>query len=726
MATLILNAVGAAVGGPVGAAIGANIGRLIDQRIFAPKGRQGPRLGDLAFQSSAYGARMPKLFGAVRVSGTVIWATDLKESRGSQSTGKGRPKQTVFSYSASFAVALSLRRIKRIGRIWADGKLLRGAAGDFKVETGFRVHDGAEDQAVDPLIASVQGIGLAPAYRGTAYVVFEDLQLADYGNRIPSISFEVFADDGAISVDTLVSDIAPDVASHCPTQLGGFAVSGDSVRGVLETITTAVPLYVRDADAGLSVSELPNPVQQIARDDLGAAPSNGAAPRLSIERRSEDTALSHFALRFYDPARDYQTGLQRTRQSSGARRDTVIDFPATLSAADAASLVDRLWAAQRAEQDMVEIVLPSRYIVLRPGDTLQVPGIVGVWRAVTVAFEAMTVRVALVPLPLHLPSRTSATSGTGIYEADQPHGPTVLRLLDLPYLADGVAAAPQVFVVAAGTMPGWRKAALLMSVNGGASWEGAGGTAAPATMGSVQVPLGDAQTNLVGESDSMLVTLLHDGTALHSITRAQLLAGENLALVGDELLQFERAERVGPAQYRLTGLLRGRRGTEWAVTTHGANAPFTLIEPGSLAPLSIPGGVADVRVMASGVGDTAPVLAQLSAPGRALLPLSPVRLTSLRMDNGDVVISWTRRSRDGWRWSDGVDAPLAEERERYSVALSSNIGAVQNIEVIAPQWTYSAAAIAADRAFGATSMTISIAQIGTFGSSRRTAMTIAI
>src|SRR6056297_2526010 len=31
-----------------------------------------------------------------------------------------------------------------------------------------------------------------PAYRGTAYVVFEDLPLGNYGNRIPQLSFEVF------------------------------------------------------------------------------------------------------------------------------------------------------------------------------------------------------------------------------------------------------------------------------------------------------------------------------------------------------------------------------------------------------------------------------------------------------------------------------------------------------------------------------------------------------
>jgi hypothetical protein len=158
MATLVLTAVGSAVGGPIGAAVGALIGQSVDARLFAPKARQGPRLGELAVQTSAYGTPIPKLFGTVRVAGTVIWSTDLQERRSTSGNGKGRPKTVNYSYSASFAVALSGRAINAVRRIWADGKLLRGAGGDFKTETKFRLYQGLEDQPVDPLIASAEGV----------------------------------------------------------------------------------------------------------------------------------------------------------------------------------------------------------------------------------------------------------------------------------------------------------------------------------------------------------------------------------------------------------------------------------------------------------------------------------------------------------------------------------------------------------------------------------------
>jgi hypothetical protein len=83
-----------------------------------------------------------------------------------------------------FAVAVCEGPIDGIGRVWADGKPMDMAG------VVMRVHTGAEDQAPDPLIAAVEGD--APAYRGTAYVVFEDLPLGAYGNRPPQLSFEVF------------------------------------------------------------------------------------------------------------------------------------------------------------------------------------------------------------------------------------------------------------------------------------------------------------------------------------------------------------------------------------------------------------------------------------------------------------------------------------------------------------------------------------------------------
>ncbi len=196
MATLVLGIAGGALGsvfGPPGAILGRAVGALagytLDQALFGTKRKvQGPRLSDLDVQASTEGAPIPRVYGRARLSGEIIWATRFEEvsKTETQSGGKGGPQVTTteFSYFANLAVALCEGEITRIGRIWADGKLL-----DQSRYT-FRVYRGDETQLQDSLIRAKDGEG--PAYRGTAYVVFERMPIADFGNRLPQLSFELF------------------------------------------------------------------------------------------------------------------------------------------------------------------------------------------------------------------------------------------------------------------------------------------------------------------------------------------------------------------------------------------------------------------------------------------------------------------------------------------------------------------------------------------------------
>ena len=188
MAQMILSSVGAAIGGPLGAVAGAALGAMADQAVvnaLSPARQVGPRIPELRLTGAAEGAPLPCVFGRARVGGQVIWAARFREKRveGRVGGGKGQ-KTTAYAYSLSFAVAVAEGSIDGLGRIWADGKVM-----DMTGVT-MRLYRGTEDQAPDPLIAAVQGD--APAYRGVAYVVFEDLPLAPYGNRPPQLSFEVF------------------------------------------------------------------------------------------------------------------------------------------------------------------------------------------------------------------------------------------------------------------------------------------------------------------------------------------------------------------------------------------------------------------------------------------------------------------------------------------------------------------------------------------------------
>ena len=202
MATILLQAAGAAIGGllgPVGSAIGAAAGALagyaVDQALINGTRRiEGPRLTGARPFSAEEGVPLPRLYGTARLGGIVIWATRFEENRTTRRQGgKLGPKVTEYSYYGNVAFALCEGDIAGIRRVWADGREID------RTKFEIRLYKGDEAQPVDPLVAAKQGTGNAPAYRGTAYVVVERFALEDYGNRIPQFQFEVLRPVGALA-----------------------------------------------------------------------------------------------------------------------------------------------------------------------------------------------------------------------------------------------------------------------------------------------------------------------------------------------------------------------------------------------------------------------------------------------------------------------------------------------------------------------------------------------
>lgn len=215
MTTMLLSAAGSVIGGAVGGPFGAIVGRLagavagslVDQHLFggsrSPRRIEGPRLTDLDVQASSEGAAILQVFGRARISGQIIWATRFEEvattepqpargGKGGRSRGRSTTVQTSYSYFANVAIGLCEGPIAHIARVWADGQPID--LGTLNV----RIYTGTDTQAPDPLIQARQGTADVPAYRGLAYVVFERLPLAPYGNRLPQLSFEVIRPIGSL------------------------------------------------------------------------------------------------------------------------------------------------------------------------------------------------------------------------------------------------------------------------------------------------------------------------------------------------------------------------------------------------------------------------------------------------------------------------------------------------------------------------------------------------
>lgn len=157
------------------------IASAFDNRVY-----EGPRLEILHIQSSQDGAPMARIFGKVRIAGQVIWAARIREHITEERAGSkgGGPRINNYSYTLSFAIGLCEGEILDVGAIWANGKILQTK------DMNTRLYLGTQTQEPDDLIAEIEG-EQAPAFRGCAYMVFEDMPIDDFGGRFPQLNFEI-------------------------------------------------------------------------------------------------------------------------------------------------------------------------------------------------------------------------------------------------------------------------------------------------------------------------------------------------------------------------------------------------------------------------------------------------------------------------------------------------------------------------------------------------------
>jgi len=284
MARTGLSILGAVVGGIIGFAfgqpgLGAQIGFLAGSAIgaaaFPEKGPViiGPRLRDLDVQSSSYGLPIPIVFGTMRLAGNVIWATQIKETRREDGGGKGGgggATQVTFTYSIDCAIAICEGPIVGIRKIWGDTKLIWSIGEPETAQEklasllnlavtvvevfeailstqkgpfgAMRIYPGSQTAEPDPLIEADKGVGDVPAYRGLCYVVFDDFQLANFGNRIPNFSFEVvFA--GTQTTSEIETVVVPDSGGLTHREIGASFIDGNGEMIVIAMDTTGSPRF---------------------------------------------------------------------------------------------------------------------------------------------------------------------------------------------------------------------------------------------------------------------------------------------------------------------------------------------------------------------------------------------------------------------------------------------------------------------------------------------------
>lgn len=668
MATLLFTAIGTAIGGPIGGAIGAFVGRQADNVIVGAGAREGPRLKELSITTSTYGQSIPRNFGRVRTAGTIIWSTDLVETSTKQGGGKGRPSTTTYSYSASFAVALSSTPISSVGRIWADGNLLRGASGDLKADGELRVYLGTGDNSVDPAIAADKGIS-APAFRDCAYVVFENLQLGEFGNRIPALSFEIFANHHSdVTLDQLVPECVSSVPQSRLENARGFTDEGGAVGSSLAAIDRIFPLDCVTLPEGLRLSAASSPPNEIPTlpEQLSDRDSEEASELGS--RREAAPGPEPLALRYYDEQRDYQPGVQRAAGLRPNGREMMVDLPATLTAEGARKLANSNAYRSRWRNEQVVWRIGELDPAVMPGSVVRLPNRTGNWKVRSWEWFDRGIELGLERMAPTLSETMPSDAGVANVPADLVATPSLLWAFEVPPENASSSSAPTILAAATSSGAGWRGSALYAERAG--TLEELGVSARErAVAGELAAPIGPS-AGIVFEPDARLdVELAAADLAFSDTDITGLTMGANRLLVGGEVIQFLSAQRQSDTRWQLQGLLRARAGTEDAA--HSGHETGTLIvlldhRLAAIDPALLEAGTSS-RIAAIGRADEDPVFSEIENSGLSRRPLMPVAPRSTHQADGSQTFFWTRRARGQWQWPEANEVPLVEERETYQV-----------------------------------------------------------
>lgn len=178
---------------------------------------KGPRLDDLEVSLSEYGTPIPRFWGIRRLQPQIMWAEKLREKKETSKTKGG--KYSEYKYFGTWAALICDNEIESVSRIWMDKHLVYDVTGagpitgasvlysaiDAAVNNAvklmrganMRIYPGTETQEPDPRMEAWcedrYGPDSCPAYRGSAYIVFEELPLEKFGNRIPQLTVEVIS-----------------------------------------------------------------------------------------------------------------------------------------------------------------------------------------------------------------------------------------------------------------------------------------------------------------------------------------------------------------------------------------------------------------------------------------------------------------------------------------------------------------------------------------------------
>ena len=409
-------------------------------------------------------------------------------------------------------------------------------------------------------------------------------------------------------------------------------------------------------------------VATIPLSDMGAV-EYGSEPIYPLEKtRMQETELpKEVTCQYVSPAREYEIGVQRSLRINTESSERVnIDMPISLSDNKAKQIAEIIHFNYWTERNIYSFSLMPEYGYLDPGDII----------TVTDGADTHIIRISSIDLtiggviqcegladrPALYTSVSTGADNSGTVVTITLVGPTQSVYGDWPMLTN-FHTSESIYIASTGLLSGWSGAVVYRSSDNGASYSQIATSLVSSTVGYASDILADGTSSLFDRSSTVNIKL-KSGT-LSSSTDLAILNGANAAMIGAELVQFVTATLESDGTYTLSNLLRGRKGTEWAMGSHSIGDDFVLINTAINRVPTIINAERKYKSVSIGNFLADSYADDVTYTGVNLKPLSPVSTKASRSSNNNVVISWLRRSR--FETSALWTPQVGEEAESYEI-----------------------------------------------------------
>ena len=737
MATLIFGAVGAGVGSIfgnwlLGWSIGTTVGGLLFGRSGGPGNQERGKLDDLRISGSSYGGAIPQVWGYMRLAGNLIWSTDLVEHSYSEGGGGsgGGPTITTYTYTVSCAALICQGPVNALKRIWFDKDVVWDAddVASSPIKDAITFYPGNESQTADPTIyadlTTLQGLP-TPAFRGSCYVVFNNIDLSNYGNRIPNMEFEIQA-----TVSPTVEDILDDICQQVDITSGlrdftaatqpvsGFLRPGrQTARQAIEPLLQAFPGDIIEVDGKIKwVNRGGAKLYDITSSQLAATVWETGqveeTPSVEYTRKQEIEAatavdITYFTYHASDKEiRSYQQGEQNVARPTKnyITNPLTITLTMALTDAEAKQIAARILYTIWNEKNSFNVILPPTFLDLAPADVIGIPVAGTVKRARIIDVEAGPmgpVGLSLMEDDPYVISQSQIvaanTGGTG--------GNQYVNVATLAYHAWNGNALRDIDIVT--DMPGFYMAVswpsglngctVYISRDGGNSFQVAQQITSYTPVGTAVTVLPDFTGTAIWDTSGYVEATFPRGTP-SSMSIWDVIAGGNAALVGEEVIQYRDVTLIDSVtnRWRFSNLLRGQRGTGYFAPSHAMSEKVILLSTNVKRfelDRSLIGKQIILRFVPTGGSLASATNFPLTITGRELMPYAGVHLAGTRDGSSNLTVTWIRRTRKDGQWKDLNDVGLGEENELYDVEVwnSTYTTLKRTTETTEPFYVYSSA-----------------------------------